>query len=517
MNSYLRHIILGISCALPLLAINEYHFNFLGIGICGVILGLFVLLSKKITTKFEYILGTVAFLMAINFALKSDPMVLFYSFLVYIYAISWTIVSIPKDKVNQILYFFCPFMLVLVQTLATKDILPRIFSKTITNKETEEKTENQEPVVVKKDSKAGFYWINAIVTILVLCIIIPLLSYSNPYFGQVVDQIMTSLYNTFRDIFSFASIVRIIIGLILYSLLPKLFCYLNTQKPQETQPDTEFDLSIPKIAVIATIFAFFVAQIQTYFNSNLLVNNTGKTVNEIFFHLSVVCLVVFALLCISLKAKILAKVSSWILLFQGLVLGTIALNSDWTYIANWGFTHKRLYGLALIIWVFGAIFIFGQKILKNINLVKSLVLLVAIVFGTVNLINLEFLIYQNPPREATGIEKSYISTMSLDSGSLEIEYKKQLSLVQIAQKEGGFNFRCSEATWFRINTSQIRYLQKKYSKTQILSWNYTEHHNYQKIKDIKLIDAFDISYQGEDYSNGGYQNCYKRVFSSWQD
>jgi hypothetical protein len=435
---------------------------------------------------------------------------------VYVYSVSWAIAKIPKDKIGKFLYFVAPFLMVFVNTLATLDTLPK-FKKSVV--EPVENLEEGAQVVVEKNTKANFYFVNALVTILVLCIIIPLLSYSNPYFGQIVDKILANFYNTFRDIFSFASIIRLFLAVLLYNFLPRLYCYLNIQEPviASDESQQEFDLSIPKVAVISTIFAFFVAQVQIYFNPSLLANNTGKTVNEIFFHLSVVCLIVFALLCISLKAKILVKITSWILLFQATLLGLIALNSDWAYISNWGLTHKRLYGLAIIIWIFGAIIIFGYKSLRISNLTKSLVLLVAIVFGLTNLANLDYLVYQNPPQEATGIEKNYISAMSLDSGSLEIEYKKQLAIVELAQKEGGFNNDCYEPSWFYSNTNQIHYLQEKYSKTQILSWNWSEYTNYQKVKNIKLVDANNLYSQSSDYSQNGYKNCYQRIFSSWEN
>jgi Domain of unknown function (DUF4173) len=521
----LRQIILVIAIALPLLSVNEYYFNFVGVGVSGIILAIFTFLSKKTKATFDYILTAAAVLMATNLFLKSNPIVIFFSFIAYIYTFSWLTTAIPNSKFGKILYFFVPYFLNFGKIIDTPDTLPKLGYINRLNIFQTQTTDPLDNPNETKEFRANFYWVNILVTVVVLCIIIPLLSYSNPYFGKIVNEITTNLYNTFKDILSFWTVIRITIGLSLYWFLPRLFCYLNTHFAVEKDAvnSTEFDLNIPKIATITTILAFFVAQVQTYLNPALLQNNTGKTVNEIFFHLSVVCLIVFLLLCISLKAKVLTKITSWILLIQATVLSIIATNSDWTYITNWGLTHKRLYGLALIAWVFGAIAIFGFKSIRNSHLTQSLVILVVVVFGVTNLINLDYLIYQNPPRESTGIEKNYISAMSLDSGSLYAEYTKQLPTVELAQKQNGFQNDCAEPSWFITNTSQIRYLQQKYSKSQVLSWNWAEYTNWQQIKDTKLPEDMNPYYQpqgGYDYQNNsqqGYQNCYKRVYSSWED
>jgi hypothetical protein len=261
----------------------------------------------------------------------------------------------------------------------------------------------------------------------------------------------------------------------------------NKAVEKEPQDTREIQIPFPKIAVIVTLLVFFGAQIQTYFNPNLLQTTNGKIANEIFFHLSVVCFVIFSLLLFNLKSKLLAKISSVVLLLQTSALAYFAYNSDWNYVVDWGLTHKRLYGFSSVALVISLILVFTFCLVrKSSGVYKYLSVAFCLVLAVTNLINFDYLIYRNPPLESGGIELDYVSRMSLDSYSVKKEYEKQSAkfLEQNKDYAGG----CSDKGWLRENYNQIEYLQKKYSQARVFSFNWNEYQNWLQVRDIKLFE-----------------------------
>jgi Domain of unknown function (DUF4173) len=318
------------------------------------------------------------------------------------------------------------------------------------------------------------------------------------------------------DIFSFATIFRILLAIYLYSFLPRLICWV--QKPVvKVEESQEFDLTFPKVAVAITLFAFLIAQIQTYFNPSLLGKSAGNVANEIFFHLSIVCLIVFILILINLKNKLLTKIASYLLLLQACFLSLIAFNSDWNYYLNWGLTHKRFYGFAVVALVAALILVLLNSLIRRSHqLSQNIAIAFCLVFAITNLVNFDYFIYRNPPLETAGIELDYVSAMSLDSYSLKSEYQKQLIKYQELQKQPSYDYSCRDVSWFEKNYNQIRYLQNKYKEGQFLSFNYNEFANWLQVKDLKLMDKNNFKYYkdannpGRVNSSNHNQGCYKR-------
>ena len=276
-------------------------------------------------------------------------------------------------------------------------------------------------------------------------------------------------------------------GILAY--LPRLFCYSQKDSLQSRKL-VEFNIPIPKLAIILSLGGFLVAQLQVYLNPQLLGLTAGNQAREIFFHLSAVCLIVFLLLYINLKKNLLAKITSILLLIQSVFLVGIAFNSDWNYVNSWGLTHLRLYGFSLIALIFGFVLVFGalmipvfKNISKNIGLTQLLALVFCFVLVITNVLNFDAMIYKNPPRETQGVAYSYIARMSLDSMSLAREYQLVKEVTELQVKPSGF---CADRSYYNENT--IEYLQTKYSKFQFISFNWNEYQNYRMIKDIAVED-----------------------------
>ena len=495
-----RLFILGLSGVISILCIHQEDFPFLGWTISGILFIFFILFSKSKNTFLDYFFAIVSTLAIVNFAFKTSFLVLFFSFSSFIYSTSWLISKTNQSQVLSLLHLFLPFGKSFFDVWSTPDNLPKI-------KNLLQKTDTKEnsPKIFTKENI-----INVTITFVVLLIILPLLSYSNPYFGQYISSIFESFFRFIADIFSISTIWRILIAVYLYSYLPRLYCHCQKTTEIESIPQTEFEINLPKISVIVTLFAFFIAQVQTYFNPNLLQNSSGKLANEIFFHLSIVCLIVFVLLYINLKNKLIAKICSIILLVQTTILTFIAFNSDWSYSIEWGLTHKRLYGFGILGFVLSCVVIFTILIFLNKGkIINYLAVAFCTIFAITNLINFDYFIYRNPPKESKGIELDYVSAMNLDSYSLKQEYEKQLpSMIKSNQSIPGSSTYCLNDNWMRENYRKIEYLQQKY-ETKYLSFsafNWNEYQNYLSIKNTKLLYGTDLF----KYENRNNPDCYTR-------
>ncbi len=489
------------------MCINQYDFPFAGLSLSGISLVIYTLISKNKNTWSDYIFAFCAIILAANFFFKTSWLVLLFSFFVFVFANSFLIYKDNKTKTAGIVQLFVPFLFAFVEVIGIKDTLG-IISLNTTFGKYNLKTPNSKLIA------------NILITIVILTIIIPLLSYSNVYFGQFVQSIWDSIYLFVKDIFTIWFIFKAFLFAFFCFWLPKLFCYCNSanlDKNFEVETNKQivedknlisnlaptislepvdfntkdYSLTLPKSVVAVTLFGFFVAQIQTYFYPNLLRTTSGNIANEVFFHLSVVCLIVFILIFINLRHNIIARILSAILVLECGFLTFVAFSSDWSYINNWGLTHKRLYGFMVIATIVGIILAFTKDLIQSKNLSKltrNIALVICIFLGIGNAINFDYLIYRNPPRESAGIEQDYIRAMNLDSYSLVSEFESQKDVLNFDPKKEYINPECSDLKWAVYNNNQIQYLQSKYSNLQILGFNYNEYQNYLGVKNIKTID-----------------------------
>jgi Domain of unknown function (DUF4173) len=480
---------------IPLISINNSYFPFAGVAIAGILLTIFTLLSKPKITRVDWIFALVAVISAINFFFKTSFLPLFLSGFLWFYSSSWLV-----DKgISRTINMFFPWVYSFFSVWGTKDTLPKLSIGL--NKEQS----------TKLQKNLNSYLINTIIAVSVLILIVPFLGASNAYFATFMNQIFDGVRSFFSSVFGDFGIFtyfQILVFVFLVNFLPRQYLMLQKANQDETVEKSEFSLFVAKCTVAITLCIFLFVQLQTSLNPALLNASPGKVVNEVFFYLSVVCFVVFGLLYINLRSNMWARVTSGILLAQAFLLGLIAFKSDWTYITDWGLTHKRLYGLVVLLIILFNIIIFVSYLLmskiKRFNLPIFLTLTFCTIGGITNLINFDYLIYHNAPKESTGTELNYISAMSLDSYSLKVEYEKQYANI------GNYGLTCVNNSWLSINYSKIEYLKEKYSKPQILAFNYNEYQNFQSIKDVKLPEIESLwKYDNSNPSKGCYQNDFQ--------
>jgi Domain of unknown function (DUF4173) len=511
--------------------ISSNSFNYLGWSVFGVSLIAIALVTKIKRTNLDWFFAVAAILSVLNFVARTNGLNLYFSFGLYLYALGWLVVKLPSDRFLQVFHLVVPYLHALINVFGSKDNFPRLITKPVQINNIPKIVENHIEISETKQNnpdKTQQVITNTIITILVLAIILPLLSFANPQFGKYIQdfinlQWIKDILNWLSEnILSAAMILRLLIIGFLYMFTPRLISHCKTYVPIELEVKKDFAIYIPKIVTVFTLFAFLAVQLQTTLNPSLLTKSAGNIANETFFHLSVVCLVAFGLIYMNFKDKLSTKIWSLILLGQTLILGGIAFQSDWSYVANWGLTHKRLYGFSIISLVVGAIAIFTYFAFKNNRkMIQGFAILFCGVSVITNFINMDKMIYQNPPKEATGIEQSYVNELSFDTGNLKQRYSLAVSKYNTIPKEAfGSLLRCEETSWLENYNNQIKYLKNKYSNsTVILDWNYSEYVNYIGIKNIEIkpqtynipnYDPNPLTLQTN--SELAKQNCYTREY-----
>jgi len=287
---------------------------------------------------------------------------------------------------------------------------------------------------------------------LLLLIIVPILASTNPIFANFILSFWNFLVNflqlfnlipfleflaEFLNSFIFGlSFWRLIFGYLFWLSLPRLFASIladsvwkinleiqanseeksnsNSQKSTEntsqisknsnSTSNSNSILLIPKFGIIVVLVVYLISQVNLYFASpselSALGYTFGKLNNEVFGQLSIVCLIVFGLVFFDRIKQFLHEITSGTLLFQSSFLAFIATKSVWDYIANFGLTFKRLYGVVVVIFIFGTIGILSFQLfrkLANTWVFQKIVYLSFILLILVNLANFDSLIYQNSP------------------------------------------------------------------------------------------------------------------------
>lgn len=524
-----RIYILIYSIVASFLLISNNSFNYTGWAIFGIAQTVIILHSKIKKTQLDWFFALVAALSAVNFAINTNLLNLFFSVITFLYTSGWLISKLPNDRFLQVFHLFTPYLHSLINALTAKDNLPRLFGKTSESESNGPKVvENKDKTEVQTETKPN-HWpqtlLNISITLFVLAIIVPLLSFANPQFGKYIGDffnlqwIRETLNWLVENIFSASMILRGFVFAFLYNVLPRLISYCKIYVEPELEVKKDLPLSIPKIATIFTLLAFLAVQIQTTLNPSLLTKTAGIIANETFFHLSVVCFVAFGLIYLNFKDKRNTKIWSLILLVQTLILGGIAFNSDWGYVASWGLTHKRLYGFSVLTIVLGVICVFTYYAFRNSRkMIQGFAIVFCLISAITNLVNMDRLIFKNPPKEATGIEQNYVNALSLDTRNLKERYTNVVSKYNTFPKGVETAGACGEMNWIYNYNKQITFLKEKYSTLRFLDWNFTEFSNYQGIKNtqttlVEINDYMDLSTSKKLYE-ATMQNCYQRQIQS---
>jgi hypothetical protein len=486
--------ILAYSIVASLLLVSDNYFNYIGWFVFGVAQTCITLYFKNKRTVLDWFFGTIALLSALNFVFYTNFFTLLFSAIIYLYSSGWLINKLSSDRFMQVVHLIMPYLSSYTNIMQFKyknDQPTGLLNDKETTKPKISETIDINPI---KSVNWGQITFSIVVTAVVLSIILPLLSFANPQFGLYIKNLfeLQWIRNTFdwlfENIFSFTMIFRVLVFAFVYNLLPKLISFCKNQKDVELEEKKDSELSIPKIVTVFTLFAFLAVQVQTTLNPSLLTKAAGDVANETFFQLSIVCFVAFGLIYLNYKDKLATKIWSLILLAQTLLLGMIAFHSNWSYVINWGLTHKRLYGFSVLGVVLVIIAVFGYFAYHNSRkLVQGLAVVFCLISVITNMVNMDKLIYENPPKEAAGVEQNYVNGLGLDAGNLKARYSNTAQKYELISKTGNISNSCSETNWLRNYNTQIQYLRDKYSTFRFLDWNYSEFINYLEVKDVNLV------------------------------
>ena len=363
--------------------------------------------------------------------------------------------------------------------------------------------------IPKPDKKIDFteLVIAIVITCVVLLVIIPLLAFANPVFQSYVKNFfgffsIDFIVDIIKKIFGenlFVAFWRVAFFGFFILVLPRLISMVRVSgiKSGESSPESvlPFSLLIPKIAVGIILIVFFISQIELYLATPEALAQLGysnsKFAREVFAQLSVVALIIFGLIYPKQAKTRLNKFLSYFLVCEGIFLTFIALKSVFDYTSSFGFTIKRLYGYAGIIWIITAFGLFLYNYFRNLQgrvLVKKLIVFTGSLLVLINIVNFDYLIYHN--RKSTteeGIDYAYLSTLSAD-GDYYPEYLAEI-LAQIDDMAKKPDFTDSYRTFCQPASIEIRIigtLVHNYSEFDIRNFNLSEYLQYLKIKDIDL-------------------------------
>ena len=326
----------------------------------------------------------------------------------------------------------------LISVAALRDIsfTNVIFSPMITGLATLQSNSDYAPKKIKKIHLPEHFITSLIITLIILFIMIPLLSEVNLIFEKLVRSVMQMLYieNIISWIFNtnyFLTIFRAVFFGLLVFFLPRFVTIINAPQSKKeifsSFPSLLKALTIPKFAVIGVLLIFFVSQIQLYFATDERLIELGYTnsmqTREVFAQLAVVALIVFILIYNDKHETYKSRFTTYILIVQGFFLTAMAFFSDYSYIASWGFTHKRLYGLAFVVWIVGLFGLFTYKYVRRTSdalFVKLAVILTGVIIISINVVNFDELIVSAHKVSAPeGIDYSYMAYYTYDSNSYE--------------------------------------------------------------------------------------------------
>ncbi len=473
-RSYL--LIATLSFIFSCLVISFDFFPSFGISLSLVLLALFTYkyVRKGTDTKLFFTLCLVFSLLLI---IRGEPVISFLNLMAAVFFGVLMLASSGKRSNGFAGYLFLPISLFL-KSLLTKSEYYLALNKKKFN---------------FKRINVGEAVFGVIVCILVLAVILPLLSSTNPIFENILRNFLIFFdleklieLIGFKVIFLWS--VRLAFFFALLFIFPKVLTLIE-KRADYTIPPTfkprSFPLQIPKIVTSLVLIFFFITQFQLYFAneqalSALNISYSQRT-REVFGQLSVVAVIVFVLIYNSGPKK-LSKRINWLLGVEGVFLTLMAYKSVLEYIGAHGLTYKRLSGIVLATLVSG-VFVLYKNHLKNTanDFVRQVVLFSASLLLLINIVNFDFLIYHfNKPNTGQEVDYRYLSTLSADS----LSYDEQFKLLE--------NYTFNENTAGSYNNenpliilSHIESLQKKYSDFDLREFNLLDYIQYTRIKNVE--------------------------------
>ncbi len=270
-----------------------------------------------------------------------------------------------------------------------------------------------------------------LLTIVIALVLIRVFSSANPIFSYISSWITDKLttFELRKDLgyWLWRLVMFVIIGIFFNRLGGK------TQKPFNPASfvNADFPLLLPKIATALLCTAFIVTHGLLLINPQAVLSRIGvthsQTTREIFGQMALASFISLGLITLRRDQKRASNVLSLALLMCVVVLTTIGLQSDYQYIAQFGLTHKRLYGLASVLWLFavsGLVFYWLKRGGEYV-VTRGVVGITIGVLSLINLVNFDGLIATYSPRiTKQDTDYNYLAyNLSPDAGTLWQQYQ----------------------------------------------------------------------------------------------
>lgn len=342
--------------------------------------------------------------------------------------------------------------------------------------------------------------------LLLLLVLIPTLTSANPIFKSHVDNTIGQLnlkhaIKYITDNLLLYGFRILVFFILLFSTPNVLFgstikSFKKVNIPRFFGDTIKNSLSLPKITTILITGFFIFSQFQLYTASTetlkLLGYTNSQATREIFSQMIFVGLIIFGLIYNETNStNRLERYSTYILMGIAYLLISFGLKSNIDYIAAFGLTHKRIYGLAVIATVY---ILFGllthnhyqQKSHEKIP--SQMFTVIGLIIILINILNPDKLIAQNPPRLTdTDIDYMYMADSVPDGG----HYRQLFSIVS----NSSFPSFMTGPSAYPVLLYKIMYLQKKYQGVDLPSFSLNEYYQYQQVKDIPAQHLLDEYYR----------------------
>lgn len=269
-----------------------------------------------------------------------------------------------------------------------------------------------------------------VLTIIIVLVLIQVFSSANPIFSYISTW-FTDRLTTFE--------LRQDLGywlwrVVMFVIISVFFNRLSGASQKSSDPlsfvKADFPLLLPKIATALLCTAFIFTHGVLLINPQVVLSKIGvthsQTTREIFGQMALASFISLGLITLRRDQKKLSNAISYLLLLCVVVLITIGLQSDYQYIAQFGLTHKRLYGLASVLWLYAVsgLVVYWLKRGGEFMITRGVVMITIGVLLLINFVNFDGLIAQHSPRiTKQDTDYSYLAhSLSADAGTLWQHY-----------------------------------------------------------------------------------------------
>lgn len=440
---------------------------------------------KPIKTRFTKLSYILSLVLSFCFMWRANPLLTLFNFIGAVGLTTVMAIMYEEETLPGVLRMLFSPLTVFMKTMSTQ---------------IQYSAEVRSDAVQKYLKKLKFQesFVSILVTVVSLGIIIPLLASSNPFFKNAFDEsiALLNLERLWRLLqgwqFSAWTVAQLAVFGFLLVAVPRLIAYLALQKKRAQQPTTaERSMLLPKLMVAAVLLLFFATQIQLYVASDAQLLAVGSTpsqrTQEVFGQLSVVIGVVLSLLYFFRSYAQRERQLSLILLVESGFLTAIAFSSVYQYALNFGFTFKRLWGIAVVFWLVAVLLMYAraywQKV-ANEYVVQQLLLISAVALVLVNVMNFDYLIaHVHRPRTGAGTDYEYV----LHNVSSDARAEKLL-LAAFAQQEQSDDVSVASIARFNqlVVLGNIERLQQAYDKLDLRTLNLSQLLAYRAVADVRI-------------------------------